>query len=197
MQSETTFPTPATTPPEDDYDICYWLDVGDTIVDIAPGWEHFANANDAPDLDVRRVIGRNLMNYVHGDVTRMFVRTLIQSARLLRRPLVRPYRCDSPEVRRDMEMRLCVEDSGLLRWEHRLVSATPFERRIAFAPAEPTEARRCTVRCSMCNRLKSPRGWHEPVDQPPPAETCSPLPVIYGVCPECLNYPERAKLHAR
>jgi len=171
-----------------DFDICYWLDVGDVIVDIAPGWESFAQENDAHDLDIRRVIGRNLLSFVQGDVTRMYVRTLIQSARLLRKPLIRPYRCDSPDHRRFMEMRLTVEKSGLLRWEHRQVRSEPLARRLEFQAINIPVKPHAVVRCSMCNRLKSRHGWTEP-DLPdiPEVHQNGAIPVIYGVCPNCLT----------
>lgn len=181
--------------PDPGFEICYWLDIGDVIVNVAPGWESFAQQNNAPELDARRVIGRNLLSFVHGDVTRMYVRTLIQSARLLRKPLVRPYRCDSPDHRRFMEMCLTLENSGLLRWEHRMVRSEPLARRLEFQVASKLPRRRGVVRCSMCNRLKSSHGWAEPdageiLDLPDGGT----IPVIYGVCPNCLtNLPKGRK----
>lgn len=172
------------------YSICYWLDISDVIVDIGPGWEEFARENNAPELDVRKVIGRNVIDFVSGDVTRMYVRTILQSARLMRRPMVRPYRCDSPDQRRFMEMRLTMEDSGLLCWEHRMVRAEQLQRRMDFRPAAGLHAAKCVVRCSMCNRLKSPAGWAEP-DQGEMPQRCDDgsIPVIYGICPTCQAMP--------
>jgi len=170
------------------FDICYWLDIGDVIVDITGEWNSFAQENNAQELERRRVIGRNLLSFIQGDVTRMYVRTLIQSARLMRKPLVRAYRCDSPEQRRYMEMRLCLEDSGLLRWEHRLVRIEPLPRRLEFrvldGPVRPPRI----VRCSICNRLKQRAGWVEPdAGEIPCPEGDGQIPVIYGVCPGCLT----------
>jgi hypothetical protein len=175
---------------ESSYAICYWLDVGDVIVEIGPGWEAFARENSAPDLDVRRVIGRNLIDFVSGDASRMYVRTLIQAARLMRRPLIRPYRCDSADTRRYMEMRLTLQEDGLLKWEHRLVRKEAMRRRMDFRASVHRLAARCVVRCSMCNRLKSSVGWSEPDIGPMPAiERDGTIPVIYGVCPDCLGTP--------
>ncbi len=170
------------------FDICYWLDIGDVIVDISGGWKAFAEQNNAQALEARRVIGRNLLSFVHGDVTRMYVRTLIQSARLLRKPLLRPYRCDSPDQRRYMEMRLTLENSGLLRWEHRLKRSEPLARRLEFRAVNQPLRPHCVVRCSMCNRLKSSQDWAEPdVEEIPELADTGTIPVIYGVCPNCLT----------
>lgn len=170
------------------FDICYWLDTGDVIVDITGGWNSFAQENNAEELEARRVIGRNLLSFVQGDVTRMYVRTLIQSARLMRKPMLRSYRCDSPEQRRYMEMRLCVENSGLLRWEHRLVRTEPLARRLEFRVLTVPGRPKRIVRCSMCNRLKHSADWAEPDTlEIPEAEVDGQIPVIYGVCPSCLT----------
>jgi hypothetical protein len=176
----------------ENYSICYWLDISDQIVDIAPGWEAFANENNAPELESRKVIGRNLLDFVAGDVTKMYVRTILQSARLMRRPMVRAYRCDSPDQRRYMEMRLTMENSGLLKWEHRMLRVENLQRRMDFRPAAGLHGAKCVVRCSMCNRLKSPSGWQEPDVAPlPPAFEGGVIPTIYGVCPDCQSLPLR------
>lgn len=170
------------------YDLCYWLDIGEVIVDIALDWDQFACENNAPELVKRNVIGRHLLGFVAGDVTRMYVRTLIQSARLMRQPMVRQYRCDSPDTRRYMEMRLSIEDGGLLRWEHRQLSHEKLRNPFNFVHASEMHIRRPHVRCSICNRLKGRRGWSEPDDYEillPPTEAI--VPVIYGVCPDCLS----------
>lgn len=170
------------------YTLSYWLDSNNIIVEVGGQWENFACENQAYELTARRVIGRNLLDFVSGDVTRMYVDTLIRSALLQRRPLVRNYRCDSPTVRRDMEMRLSVEDSGLLRWEHRLVQAQPFNRSLAFRAANPVNTRNFLVRCSICNRLKSAGGWQEAEAVPEISNTDSAeVSVIYGVCPSCMG----------
>jgi hypothetical protein len=174
---------------ETHYPVCYWVDISDVIVDISPGWDIFARQNNAPELDVRRVVGRNLLDFISGDATKMYVRTLIQSVRLLRRPIIRTYRCDSPDTRREMEMRITLEGTGLIRWEHRILQEQTLCQRLDFkvvqTPTPPTP--KYVVRCSVCNRLKAPQGWSEPDYAPSlPSEPDGKIPVIYGVCPECL-----------
>lgn len=87
-----------------------------------------------------------------------------------------------------MEMRLHIEDSGLLRWEHRLIGQERLRTPVSFVPAADAHPRRLHVRCSMCNRLKGQRGWNEPDDEVLLATPNEPvIPVIYGVCPDCLS----------
>lgn len=171
-------------------ELSYWIDLSEVIVDVSADWELFARDNGGNGLDARQVIGRNLLGFVHGDVSRMFVRTLVQSARLQRRPMIRPYRCDSPTTRRYMEMRLSLDDSGLLRWDHRTVRTEPMRHPLFFTTQQQGKALGRAgriVRCSMCNRVKLGSNWGEG-DQV--IENCaqdSEILVIYGVCPDCLG----------
>lgn len=174
--------------PSTEYTLTYWLDKREVIVEVGSGWSRFAQENDAPGLQPSRVIGRNLLDFVSGDVTRMYVHTLINGARMQGKPLIRQYRCDSPTTRRVMEMRLSMDPSGLLRWEHRLLEASPLPNPLAFRTIQETNQARFHVRCSVCTRLKSPRGWNDPEEIAGPCrESDGSIPVIYGVCPECLG----------
>ena len=177
---------------EDDFspDLSYWIDLSENIVDVSADWERFALDNGGRGIEARQVLGRSLLSFVHGDVSRMFVRTLIQSARLLRRPLVRPYRCDSPTTRRYMEMRLSLDDSGLLRWEHRTVRTEPMQHALHFTVQQqgrPLARPGRLVRCSMCNRVKAGQDWGEADQVFTHAEDDREILVIYGVCPDCLG----------
>lgn len=172
----------------------FWLDGNDVIVRVGEGWDDFARENDARGIDARHVIGRNLLDFIEGDATRMYVRTLIQSARLLRRPLQRNYRCDSPDSKRFMEMQLIMEASGLLRFEHRTVGIEPMRQPVRFrlAPGATARPGPCLVRCSICNQVKGPGGWVEPDALVPAQDVVADpgdWPVIYGVCPRCIADP--------
>lgn len=170
------------------FDLSYWLDAGDTIVAVSENWNGEVRQNDAPELDASRIIGRNLISFVNGDATRMYVRTVLQSIRLLRKPMLRSYRCDTPERRRFMEMRLTLEASGLVRWDHRLVHEESLPRTFSFRTLAKPVSHRCVVRCSVCNRLKRFTNWLEPEALLPADEVPDDgLPVIYGVCPDCLE----------
>jgi len=171
---------------EPSYSICYLLDQNDVIVDVGPGWDEFARENDAPHLDAGTVLGRKLIDFVAGDDSRMYVRAILNSARLFRRPMVRTYRCDSPDQRRFMEMRLSLTEDGLLKWEHRLLRTEQMQRRMRFRVAAGGRTARLTVRCSWCNRLKLSSHWYEPDQAPlPPDAASGEVLVVYGICPTC------------
>jgi hypothetical protein len=175
---------------EELYSICYWLNMSDVIVRVAPGWDASAIENDARNLMSQTVVGRYILDFVVGDATKMYVRAMLQSARIIRRPLVREYRCDSPDTRRFMKMRLMLEENGLLRWEHGLLKTESFSKRHLFSTINQRGSGRAhfTVRCSMCNAVKVSGVWGDP-DEILHSAGEETVPVIYGVCPNCLNSP--------
>lgn len=164
----------------------YRLDTQDRIVAAGGAWDQFALANDANDLLAERVIGSSIFDYVYGDVSVMFLRTLLNGARTLQRSTLRPYRCDSPGIKRFMEMVVEPDGRGGVTIHHRLLRTEPLPATLRFA-VRPG-ATPVTTRCSMCNRLKVAGGWQEPETvwadgQLIPEQA---TPVIYGVCPDCL-----------
>ncbi len=169
----------------------YVLDAEDHIIDVCSNWDAFAQANGAQGLTHGRVLGRRLQEFVTGPDTRMFVELMLKSARLSQEPVIRPYRCDSPELRRQMEMTMTSLGGGVLRLDHRLLSTAANKVPVRVA-GQTRLAPRLVKRCSMCNRLRADDGqWVEGDDHPasllPPA-----VAVFYGICGSCRPVMQRA-----
>lgn len=164
----------------------YRLDANDRIVAVGGDWNEFALANDAEGLLAERVIGSAIFDHVSGDVSVMFLRTLLNGARTLQRPTKRPYRCDSPGLKRFMEMVVEPDVHAEVTVHHRLLRTESLKAMFRFAVRQG--AAPLATRCSMCNRLKVGGQWQEPevawAEGLLAAERTTP--VIYGVCPDCL-----------
>lgn len=164
--------------------IVYQLDKKRRIIDVDGPWDRFALENDGAAACAERVIGQPLLHFVSGDDARMWIDTLLQLAALTSQPLERPYRCDSPELRRFMKMRVLPEDGGMLRVEHLLLEVQPRVRPVRFLPV-PGNYPKLRLRCSICGRVKCQDRWQE-------AEHCCEegagtptIAVAYTVCPTC------------
>jgi hypothetical protein len=171
-----------------EFALYYRLDANDQIVDVGgKGWDAFARENGGVDAMRSRIIGTKLYAHVSGKVTRLYTWTMLDSVRRLGRPAVRPYRCDSPDLKRFMEMTIEDAGNGELLLSHRLIRTEPLRRRAHFsAVGGPTH--KIFVRCSMCNRLNVDNGWLEPdiaASHPKLAELREDIPVIYSVCDAC------------
>lgn len=164
----------------------YRLDAQDRIVSAGGEWDEFALANGADDLLAEHVIGTSIFNHVSGDISAMFLRTLLNGARTLQRTTTRPYRCDSPGMKRYMEMVVEPDDGAEVTVHHRLLRTESLPANFHFAVRQGSAL---VTRCSMCNRLKVAGQWQEPdaawAEGRLAAEQTTP--VIYGVCPDCLG----------
>lgn len=172
--------------------VSYWIDDTDRIARVNQVWDNFALSNDGGDaLLASRVIGRNVYDFITGDETRMYLGALLQHARFLNHTVVRPYRCDSPDVRRFMEMRVIPDEGSLVRLDHVLIRAEPYLTPVVYR-YERDPGGKAVLRCSVCSNLLVSDRWFVPEDTRilcgiPPDQ---PLPVRYTVCPSCA----RAKL---
>ena len=161
----------------------YTLDADDCIVECGgPAWSAFAIDNGGPELADGQFKGQSIYAHVAGHFTQRFLREFFIAARAAAAPPSRGYRCDSPRVKRFMEMRAVAEGGGALRVEHRLVSETAMA--VEVAPCElPGWGRAAFNRCSVCNRLRKPgaQDWREPDE----AGVVGSFRVVHTVCKDC------------
>lgn len=139
----------------------YHLDEANRIISIGAGWSDFAQQNGAHDLTIENLRGRSLWEFVAGLDTRHLYEVLFSTAREKQAILVIPFRCDSPGLRRFMELEISPSQEGLLQLEARLLR---IENR-PFAPIlDPNEPRSYSSLkiCSFCKRVElDPTVWLE------------------------------------
>ena len=164
----------------------YWLDESLRITDVNEAWDQFAQENDGDQALGSLIRGRSLWDFVIDDVTRMWLEVLIKLARMRNEQIERPYRCDSPELKRYMLMKITPEAQDSLRIDHILLSTAPRSRPVHIRHAG-TGSRRSVAhrRCSMCGRVAIGDAWLEPDADPVPEGKT--LTVIYTVCDDCVK----------
>ena len=164
----------------------YWLDPDNQIISVSSTWDQFALENDGETAVSSQVLGKQIWEFIDGDITKMWVDTLLKLCRTIGKYVERPYRCDSPHLKRYMTMGVYPEKSGVLRLEHIIVTTEPQATPIAFyAAQQPVVALR--FRCSICGRINEEDFWIEPdTFQDAAMHTQGDgMPVAYTVCPHC------------
>lgn len=164
----------------------YWLGPTERIVRVGPCWDRFALANDGAAATGEKIVDRPVWDFVQDAATRMWLESLIALVRLRSVSIQRPYRCDSPDMKRFMQMNIVPEDEGILRVEHSLVRCEPKSRSVwidSFSKAN-SDVR---VRCSICGRVRLDKEWIEPdrLSSSTSRGGIAKLAVIYGVCDDC------------
>jgi hypothetical protein len=171
--------------------LSYTLDPDDAITAVTGDWDRFALDNGGDESLSTKIIGRRLDHFISGDVTLMFVRTLLMSARTLKRTIQRPYRCDSPQLKRFMEMTIVPRGNGVLEVCHRQVRSEPYRYALTFTAAMPGAGSNFVKRCSLCQRIRVGDRWSEVDDAVLEGRlqqgAAAKLAVLYGVCPDCMS----------
>ncbi|MTI23323.1 hypothetical protein E1176_20005 [Fulvivirga sp. RKSG066] len=165
----------------------YWLDEDNKIIDTNSYWNSFAMDNDGGKVLRDRVIGKHLFGYIADDNTRMLLDTLISRVRHTKKEMTRPYRCDSPQRKRFMEMKIIPQEDGKICVENRILREEELAERRDFKTVKNEKGQPFLKRCSVCNRVNDKTGWYEP-DHPHVSKYFTkgkPTFVAYSVCSDC------------
>lgn len=106
------------------------------------------------------IVGRSLFSFIEGVEVRHIYGMLHERILKGKGSIRFDYRCDSPDIRRDMRMSLCF-DNHLVRYESVVLKET--QRAVSIPLASPTAALILPI-CSNCKRYKHPPGsqdWKE------------------------------------
>lgn len=167
-------------------DVWYEVDRDNRLCGFSANWDVSAAEAKSASLMSSRLHGIPLLTFISGDVSAMFIETMINSARVQQKELIRPYRCDSPTHRREMRMRLQPLEEGRIRVLHELVRETAWEHPRNMRTVTRRSERKIK-RCSMCNDLLDVDTWvtQDEYLMRHPHLHGEPLPVYYGICPRC------------
>ncbi|HEX7650294.1 MAG TPA: hypothetical protein VF450_23055 [Noviherbaspirillum sp.] len=170
-------------------EISYRIDCDNRLIEVGGGWDAFALENETPAVLRDAVLGRSLLDFVAGTETRHLHEVLLDRARS-GIPLQRmPFRCDSPGLRRSMEMDIVSPDGAAVEFHCRLLRVEP-RASLLTVTAEPGNG--STMRmCSWCKKVHLTRDlWvevEEAVARFGLLEDDAPPQVTHGICNSCLE----------
>ncbi|MFH1059913.1 MAG: PAS domain-containing protein [Pseudomonadota bacterium] len=180
------------------------IDADGRIVAVDAAWIAFAQRNWRPDFKPALVLGRPLEDFIDGLDTQAVHRLAAARVRVRGRGFTLPFRCDSPDLRRFMEMTITPLADGGLEYSC-LLLREEVRAPVPFRPCGPCAVERKLKACSICLRLERPAWGLLRGQKPAPAgdaagtwleaEQVLPLvaaleegyfpPLTYAVCPDC------------
>jgi hypothetical protein len=168
--------------------LSYSIDGENRLLTVNDRWLPFASANDAPELTPSAVLGRPVKEFIDDPTTRQLYELLYERVRR-GATLTLKFRCDAPEVRRDMVLRLSPAGSSVVQCDTFLLNE---ERRsdIALLDVASPRVSDLVVMCSWCKRIRHQGRWLDLEDGVRDVQFFSRriLPEIsHGVCTSCLN----------
>ncbi|RIK98928.1 MAG: hypothetical protein DCC71_20720 [Proteobacteria bacterium] len=169
-------------------DAVVWsIDRHDVITAVGGAWDEFARVNDAPWLSAHSAVGRSLFGFIDGEPTRRAYQRIFASARASGRTLRIPFRCDSPVVRRWMELAIVPFDDATVQFRTALLRS---EKRDAVRLLDALESRSSldASMCSFCLNVRTIAGWvdAEEASRRLQLDVAPRQPQIrHVICPDC------------
>jgi hypothetical protein len=137
----------------------YRIDAADYIRYVNPAWVQFAGDNHGKHL-IDQVLGTPLWRHIGGPEVRGIYRVFLQCLRQGQPTIQFPFRCDSPTMRRTMEMELTALPNDGIEFRCRLVREKPRSTVRLLDPASSRSDKR-VVLCAWCKRVHDRGEWLE------------------------------------
>ena len=147
--------------PLDHRSFIWIIDAADKIVQVNDDWLAFAGENTAPQLTASVVLDQHIWRFIQGQETSYLYRQIFARLRAGKSPVKFPFRCDSPDCRRFMEMQLSLLPGDAIQFMAHIL------REERLDPVDLLDASRDKTReflkiCSWCKKIDIPGlGWGE------------------------------------
>ena len=165
----------------------YSIDRDDVMRAVGTVWLDFAQRNAAPELTRERVVGRPIWDFVAGGKTREIYRLLFRRVRAANTRMSLPFRCDSPDRLRFMQLELCPGDDSSIDFTAVLERELP-RRHVRLLDRLSGRAGYKFSICSFCRRVFAFGAWLEPEEAVARLgwlETECPPELEEYVCDDC------------
>lgn len=178
--------------------INYLIDDNDNITYLSEQWQPFADGNKAKKIDTTRVIGKRLSDFITDSKCQHIYWLLINRIRQTGGSFKFPFRCDSPDVRRYMEMEVHQHETGQIEFRSCVLQEEPRESVLLLESNIKRSGDLLRI-CSWCKKVKvDETAWLEVEEAIKKLSlfNAKTLPdLTHGMCPSCYDdVIERIKL---
>jgi len=173
-----------------DGEVIYRIDGNDALIEMNEQWDAFAIRNKSPHLVQQNVMRCNLWTFIQDPETRHLHKTLVYRVRAKKKILNLPFRCDSPALRRFMEMDLLPLARGVVEFHCRTIKTEPRDAVALLVPGRP--AGQDLIRmCSWCKKVDVGAGHWVEIEQAVASlrlfERDSLPHITHTMCDACLE----------
>ncbi len=167
--------------------LSYAIDDQDRLIKFDDGYYRFAEQNGWSGADSS--LGRSLWDFVAGDDVRKLQRLLLRRVRDELREIQLPFRCDGPDFRREMDIRIVADRSGrVVMFSAQLNTEEEREEPQPLFDVEVPRGQDLLPMCAWCDRFLVDDEWVEVEEAARRLELFrrSEMPALdHGICPSC------------
>lgn len=163
------------------------IDADDRICFVNEAWLAFAGENGWC-VSADAVLGSRIMSHIEDAETRHVYTLLVDRVREAGRPVQFHYRCDSPGMRRFMEMRMVRPQPGQIEFRSRVLRLERRKPIRILDAALPRSQDRCLLLCSWCKAVHVQTAWlalEEAVQRLDLLADAALPRLSHGICPAC------------
>jgi len=147
--------------PSDHRTFIWSIDGADKIVYVNDDWLAFAQENSAPQLSAALVLNQPLWRFIQGQETIYLYRQILSKVRAGKTPVEFPFRCDSPDCRRYMEMKLSILSGNAVQFLARILRQQ-YRQPLELLGASQDRSGEYLTICSWCKKIFiTGRRWRE------------------------------------
>ncbi len=167
--------------------LSYAIDDQDHLIKVDDGYLSFAEENGWDGAGAS--LGRTLWDFVAGHEMKKLQRMLLRRVRNEARSVELPFRCDGPDVRREMDIRIAAHGSGrVVMFSARLRSEEARDRTQPMLDPHAPRGEGLLEMCGWCDRFLIGDEWVEIEEAAARLELFrrSEMPAVsHGICPSC------------
>jgi hypothetical protein len=168
--------------------LSYAIDDEDRLIKVDDGYYRFAEENGWGDAGAS--LGRSLWDFVAGHDVKKLQRLLLRRIREGVRDVELPFRCDGPEVTREMDIRIAADRTGrVVLFSARLRAEEEREEPQPLLDANaPRDEGDFLAMCAWCDRFLVDGEWVEVEEAAKRLELFRrpQMPTLdHGICPQC------------
>jgi hypothetical protein len=169
------------------------IDSENCIIFVNDAWLSFARENNAPQLTSESVLNRPLSSFITDIETRHLYEVVVAKVRTTGAIVKIPFRCDSPDRRRFMELGIFSRSREVLEFRSHMLRQESRDPIDLFTSAAERSEELLTM-CSICKKAKMfGERWYEVEEAidvfdlfgPP-----KPPLITHGICPACAEIVE-------
>ncbi|SEA20053.1 hypothetical protein [Alkalimonas amylolytica] len=169
----------------------YRIDAEDNISFVDEGWFRFAEENDGTELMRPELLGQSLWDSITDPETCQIYQKIV--SRVRQGKLARfNLRCDGPENRRWLEMKISAAPDGSVEFESRTIRVEDREPMALLSRKVPRSTDLLRI-CAWCNRMDVGFGFNDWIEVEDATQRLQlfeleRLPQLtHGICEDCLE----------
>jgi hypothetical protein len=171
---------------------CYLIDGKDRIVHVSDTWLEFARENEAAEsCHPDKILNQSLWDFIDGIETRHLYEIVLEKIRRTRRSVRLPFRCDAPDKRRYLELRITAAQNDTIEFSSTVLREEARDT-VELLKADIPRSEEFLKICSMCKKVEVTKNFWLDAEAAIAALRLfenSKLPKIsHGLCRECFRF---------